>query len=183
VVTAAARFHGAIPLLACLICSGCSRTNQPEAATVPLQLDGRRWVAVQKNVRHHAGGDFIREYLPTGQTVADWKEIVTVQEFSTAMAKHPISARDFEAAFMNDLKKDTAHLDSNVLKDSDQNLLIAWKAQTDAKLGNENGLVRITQGPQSVDVIQYTSREALTEEQMKRWQAILANTQLDEIVR
>lgn len=99
------------------------------------------------------------------------------------MAKHPISARDFEAAFMNDLKKDTAHLDSNVLKDSDQNLLIAWKAQTDAKLGNENGLVRITQGPQSVDVIQYTSREALTEEQMKRWQAILANTQLDEIVR
>jgi hypothetical protein len=169
-------------LIAGLSCAGCSQANQPETSTA-LQLDGRQWVAVQKSALRRSGADYIKEYLPPGQTVTDWKEILTVQEFSTAMAKRPITARDFEGAFLNDLKKDNAHVDSNLLSESDHDLLFTWKAASDTKLGNEEGLVRVSERPQGIGVIQYTSRDPMADEQLKKWQDILAHTDADSIAR
>lgn len=47
-----------------------------------MDVDGRRWTPVQKNVTPVHGKDFTIEFIPTGQNVNDWKEMVTVQFFA-----------------------------------------------------------------------------------------------------
>jgi hypothetical protein len=158
-------------------CSACHTVAHflpsHSVAVENLQLDGKDWVPLQKQVSTERGRDSLLEYLPAGQTLANWQEMVTVETFSTAMAHRPVHALDFRKSFMDKLSRGNAHVGSYVVAENGRSSMFAWKALADPLMGDQSGLVRVVEQPGGLQVLQYTARQSMTEEQLKRWRPIL----------
>jgi hypothetical protein len=157
------------------ICSGCQHAIEP-AAPAAYKLDNRQWLPVQKNVRPQPGKNFVLELLPAGQSLENWQELVTVEDFSTP--KEPIAARSFEKAFLDKLAAGHPGVGYHVIVDSPGMLIFTWQAVSDPRLQSQQGLVRVSSSPQSLHVVEYTSKQALSDEQVENWISILKSNTL-----
>lgn len=92
-----------------------------------VEVDGRQWAPIQKNVTAIRGKDFTVEYIPVGQSLDNWEEMVTVQFFAFNHAQQlvannageknstgrpnsqtDITAQRFETIFLEGLRQGAA---------------------------------------------------------------------------
>lgn len=140
--------------------------------TIPFSDDSRSWELVREE---EVDGQGIIEYMPQGQTVKDWKEVVTVQYFSSDQ----IQPKQLFQLFMADLDKQVGDgtLKTAMFKDVDDNVLASW---TLTGTGHDQAeLVRIFRNQDKIAIIRYTTRGGqLSPADITLWKTILENTQI-----
>lgn len=185
-----------------ILCTACQKPT--EIRNVSAKLDDRTWIAVQQNIRTGEGKDYTLELVPEGTAKNDWAEIVTVQYFWTG--KQSISPRQYEASLLENLKRvkpqkksqnflpwssqqegpgpaRTRNIRHQVLSEGENALLFSWQAVLDPELSNQQGLIRVARLPEGIAVLQYTTKQPMSEDTTTKWRQILDGGRLQELVR
>lgn len=77
-------------------------------------------------------------------------------------------------------KREITH---RVLSESPKELLFTWQANNDPDLQNQQGLVRVAGARDGIEVLQFTSKTPLPDKQVQHWQKLLAESELQSLVR
>lgn len=141
--------------------------------TIPFSDDSRSWELVREE---EVQGQGIMEYMPKGQTAKDWKEVVTVQYFSSDQ----IQPKQLFELFMTDISKQVGdgNLKKQVFQDTDTNVLASWTLTGTGH--DQTELVRIFSNQGTIAIVRYTTRATEpNSSQLTLWKTILEKVQVN----
>lgn len=91
-------------------------------------------------------------YVPRGQTVQHWNELITVQYYPN-YAK--ASAKEFMNHFLAHLHKNEPKVKTKYLSSSPNNAVAEWSISNAKTCPDQYGLERAMKGPQAMHIIHY----------------------------
>jgi hypothetical protein len=136
------------------------------------KFDGRAWTVghQQSNERQS-----ITEYVLPGQTVDNWKEMVTSEVFFQPM---PIPA--FVERTHASLARGCPSLDWTVIRQDEKTAVIEWRDSGCGGFEPSSELARYTIDEVGLYRLAYTVKGTLQGERRKQWMAVLGQTPLAE---
>jgi hypothetical protein len=136
------------------------------------KFDGRRWTVghQQQNSKRS-----IIEYVLPGQTVENWKELVTSSLFFQAVPLAP-----FLEKLRASLSQDCPSLVWTVIQQHEKTAIVEWRDSGCGGFEPTSELDRVTIEGASLYRLAYSVKGPLTAERRKQWLAILGQTPLVE---
>ncbi len=148
-----------------------SGTSGAAALTIPqerIQVSfGERLWLVAREVKQDS--KYSADYLPQGDSLPDWKEIVTIQAFGGIQDKG--SPEEFALAMKKHFNEwGGDKLTWNVISSSDTECLYQWQIVGKEKFPDQYEIVRIIKGSEGFHLIHYAKRTSVIDEQERqRW--------------
>lgn len=128
-----------------------------------IQFDGRAWKAVWGE---HKEAITTIEYLPLGQDINHWKELVTSQ-FFPGLAE--VSAKEFANRFLADLKKTGVLYKSHFIETKPELVIFEFQVQEPKNL-QQDELQKIVKTPEGIYVLHYAIKKTnMTSANRKKW--------------
>jgi hypothetical protein len=148
--------------------AGTARTASGGAS--PPKFDGRGW-----SVGNHAKSarQELTEYVLPGQTVENWKELVTSTVYFDP--RHSVPLGRFVDQIHASMSNGCPSLVWNVVRQDDKTVVFEWRDSGCGGFPPQNELDRLTLGPLGVHRLAYAIKlkGPLSSEQRKEWLAIL----------
>lgn len=147
------------------------------AITVPVKFDQRKWNLAYQNADKTIS---VAEYVPEGQTIDNWKELLTVQAFphSDTNASPETLATAVKISIQQQCPKQFADL--GTVKAGDQ-VFYEWFVKGCAKVSDQHEIARILTSGNSYYSIHYAVRQsALTNAERAKWVALIGSVALPQ---
>ena len=123
--------------------------QDPEVVSLPFGLDNKEWEIGWQN---HTDACYICEFVPKGQTVENWKELVTLQFYPNLQK---CSAQDFMKAFLSRLNKDEPKVRIRPISSSSDNAVVEWDVLNSKNNPDQYEVDRVIKGEQGLHMIHY----------------------------
>jgi hypothetical protein len=136
------------------------------------KFDGRGWT-VGNQQRNEMRS--ITEYVLPGQTVDNWKELVTSEVFFK-----PIPMKAFVEKLHASLAQGCPSLTWNVIRQDEKTAFVEWRDSGCGGFEPTSELARLTIEPGGLYRLAYSVKGSLKTERRKQWMAILGETPLAE---
>lgn len=121
----------------------------------------------------------IKEYLPKGQNLQNWSEMVTVQSMEGLQKEATVQA--FQDKVQSYLIRTCPNLKWKVLSSSENESLYEWSIQGCSSQPDQSEIARIVRTNESIHVWHYVIKQApMPEEKHKTWKS---NLEAIEIVQ
>lgn len=137
--------------------------------TLRLYFDERPWQLGADNAKLNV----FHEYVTGGQTVDNWRELVTLQMYRGRQTK--VAADEHANAFIALLRKTCGgKAVITVIRSGPADTLFEWRINGHAQISDQHEIVRVLAGQQALIVIHYAARTpALAAADRRKWIAIL----------
>lgn len=137
--------------------------------TVRLYFDERQWQLGADNAKNN----IFYEYVTDGQTVDNWKELVTLQMYKGRQTK--VTAAEHADMFIALLNKTCGgKAVVTVLRRDPADCLFEWKINGHARISDQHEIDRVIAGKQSLIFIHYVAKTpALSAGDRRKWIDIL----------
>ncbi len=137
-----------------------------------LKFDNRAWKAVWGE---HKEAITTIEYIPVGQNINHWQELVTSQ-FIPGLAE--VSAKEFANRFLNDLKKSGVVYSSHFIEKQGKTVIFEFQVQQPKNL-QQDELQKIIKGSDGIYVLHYAiKKEDMGAKNRQKWFKLLKNSTL-----
>jgi hypothetical protein len=161
-----------------LIIGNASAINPQEVKygdTVKLYFDEREWILGADN----AQTNIFYEYVTDGQTVNDWKELVTLQMFKGTQNK--TNAEGFAKTYLSMIQNACGNeLAISVIRSNPSDYMFEWKVNDHPKFDDQYELDRVIAGRESIVFIHYTIKtNTITPENRAKWIEIIDKASLE----
>jgi len=147
---------------------GTSNAKKPVEAPEPwsFRFDDREWhLGNQAANRQEA----VREYVLAGQTVDNWKELVTSHSFA-----HGVPPRDYFEQVKAGLSRGCPSLTISVLEESEDNMLYEWRHDGCHGYPPQHQIDRVTRSGKGMLQLSFVEKTPqLSQEKRTAWLAIL----------
>jgi tetratricopeptide (TPR) repeat protein len=130
-----------------------------------LAFDGRPWRRVTQRTD---GRTILEEYLPEGETLDEWTEMVTLRSTPRGEVETPLDAVAEGAYAWVEPRVVDGDFEFRVLDSRDDELLYDWSLQDDAASVDQLELVRVVRGVAFVHMLQYATRASPNVAQPRR---------------
>ena len=154
---------------------GCATTQHRQEA-IRWSFENAHWVlGYSKEVK---GKYSIIEFVPKGETVEDWSELVTIQDFANISGS--------PETFLNQLKSLREKLCPgstiwNVIAKDEHSILYVWKAKPCAGWPDQHEISRILDGKWNRWRIAYTAKvQEISKEKRNKWIQSLSKATIEE---
>lgn len=145
-----------------------------ESVKVNFALDERDWEVGYQNKTDDM---YILEFVVKGQTVDNWKELITF-EFFPGLQKR-INCEQFAEGFVEHLKVTEPKTEVDVYYAKPNDTLIEWGVNGSKKNPNQDELDRFILGKQGLHVIHYVKKTTeLTDAERNKWIKFLQSATL-----
>jgi hypothetical protein len=146
------------------------------AAPAP-RFDGRGWTVGN---HQQSGSQILSEYVLPGQTVEDWKELVTTTTYLDA--RHAVPLASFVDRIHRSMGQGCPSLVWTVIQQDDKRATFEWHDSGCGGFPPQAEMDRLAVGDQGVYRLAYAvkTKTALPAEKHKQWLAILAQVPLAE---
>lgn len=165
-------------LLICslLILSPVATAQFEERLVLNFQIDQpTQWV--QGWSRQDETG-YMLEFVPKGQTVENWQEMVTLQFYPGLQSKTtPANFRDF---FLSRLKGQAPSVKTNLISESADEVIFEWRIDNAANgQSAQHELDRIVRGNQGIHMIHYVAKVSeLNSASRQKWLNFLRSSKI-----
>jgi hypothetical protein len=144
--------------------------------TANIPFDGRDWIA-----GHHDANEYqtTTEYVPQGQTVDNWTELVTVSEFFGIQDK--TTAEQMMSDMLQIAQENCSGVKKNLVQSLTDGVIFEWettgcKVEIPGANAPEFDISRIVFTKDRVFMMQYASKTRPTAEKREQWIKILASS-------
>ena len=157
-------------VVAMLVAASLGTSNAKKPVEVPerwsFRFDDREWhLGYQVANRQEAA----REYVLVGQTIENWKELVTSHYFA-----HGVPLRDYFEQVKAGLSRGCPSLTTSVLEESDDNMLYEWRHDGCQSYPPQHQIDRVTRSGKGMLQLSFVEKTAqLSQEKRTAWLAIL----------
>jgi hypothetical protein len=160
--------------IALLFLSNAGVYAQPyESVSLPFGLDTKEWNIGWQN---HTDDCYICEFVPQGQKVENWKELVTLQFYPNLQN---CSAPDFMKAFLKRLQKDEPKVTIRPISSSYDNVVVEWHVSNSKKNPDQYEVDRVLKGEQGLHMIHYAIKtNDWIESERTKWLTFLNNAKI-----
>jgi hypothetical protein len=118
------------------------------------------------------------EFVPKGQTVEDWKELVTLQFYPGLQNR---SSADFMNAFISKLQSDEPLAKAEMISSSPDDTLMEWNVLGSKENADQFELDRVIRGKQGLHMIHYAVKtSSLSPEERSKWLNFLRTARLSD---
>lgn len=136
---------------------------------IKFDFDGRDW---DLDYQAQEGSSMIYEWVPRGQSVENWNELVTVQAFGGIQAV--MSADKFMETMRDGMSKICPGIEWNILSNRRSDVLYDWQIEYCTGHDPQYEVARILVGREAIYVIHYATKHIPIESAVKqRWITIL----------
>lgn len=126
-----------------------AQAETTELISLPFGIDNKKWEIGWQEQKPEL---FMYEFVPNGQSVENWKEIITVQ-FYPALKK--LSAADFLNTFLSDLQKSEPGVNIKIISASNDNAVAQWNLANSKTNNDQYELDRVIKGKKGLHMIHY----------------------------
>jgi hypothetical protein len=146
------------------------RNSITEGVVVPVpndELNGK-WVEAYKVVA--PSGAWVLEYIPKGENVENWSELIQIQYLPQASygGRH-LSASTFANAFESAIKEKFPDIKLTITPKSDDNVLIDWSLPKDIQGEKaQHELAQIISTPDGIYRVAFTKKVAQLDPELKK---------------
>lgn len=182
----------ALAAVACALCA-CS-SDVTEDKPLSINLNGRIFSAIKhsapaKSWRRRVPAALARmlppeelpftlvEFLPAGQTIDHWQELVTVESFEAPRAANTAK---FAAAFAAQLEAEHSSTRCTVEDERDKGCVVRWQADA-AQQPGDCGVARITLAHDRLCLTQYACLRPTGDDEQKNWLQALDDCHLETL--
>ncbi len=144
-----------------------------EAVSLPFGLDDKEWELGWSN---ESPTGLMTEFVPKGQNVENWKELVTLQTFTNLKAN---SASQFLNDFLSGLKEKEPSVKINLIAVSPDEAMVEWNILNSKQNPDQYELDRVIKGKQGLHMIHYAVKGSkLSNSQRDKWLNFLRSAKL-----
>lgn len=137
-----------------------------------IHFDSRAWKAVWGE---HKNAITTIEYVPVGQTINQWNELITSQ-FIPGLSD--VSPQEFAHRFLADLKKSGVVYTSKIIDKQKTYLILEFQVQQPSNL-QQNELQKIVKTDEGIYVLHYAVKKSdMGDKQRQAWLKNLQNSSL-----
>ncbi len=116
------------------------------------------------------------EFVPKGQTVDNWKELITLQFYPKLKN---VQVAGFETTFIRELAAHEPQAQAKQISTSPEDVLFEWKVVNSKLNPDQFELDRIIKGKEGLHMIHYAVRtSALSDNEEKKWLNFLRSAKL-----
>ncbi|WP_312201054.1 hypothetical protein [Anaerospora hongkongensis] len=143
--------------------------------TVKLYFDEREWKLGADNDKTN----IFYEYVTDGQTVNNWKELVTLQMYKGMQNK--VSAEQFAQGYLSMLYNACGDkLKISIIRKDSSDYLFEWKVNGHPKVDDQYEIDRIIVGKESIVFIHYVIKTSMvTPDNRMKWIQIINKSTLE----
>lgn len=143
--------------------------------TVKLYFDEREWKLGADNDK----ANIFYEYVTDGQTVNNWKELVTLQMYKGMQNK--VSAEQFAQGYLSMLYNACGDkLKVSIIRKDSSDYLFEWKVNGHPKVDDQYEIDRIIVGKESIVFIHYVIKTSMvTPDNRMKWIQIINKSTLE----
>jgi len=147
-----------------------------ESIKLNFALDERDWEVGWQNKTDDM---YILEFVIKGQTVDNWKELITFEFFPGL--QRSINCTQFAEGFVQHLKQSEPNTRVTVLYSKPNDALIEWVVTGSTKNPCQDELDRFLLGKQGIHMVHYVKKtKSLTEAERNKWIKFLESATLIE---
>ncbi|MCC6758925.1 MAG: hypothetical protein IT395_04790 [Candidatus Omnitrophica bacterium] len=145
-----------------------------------IPFDGRNWIVGSHDANEQQS---ITEYVPEGETVDNWTELVTISEFFGLQDQ--ITPTQLMTSMMQMAEENCSGVKKNILQtEGTESILFEWetkgcKAEIPGGSAPEFDISRIIVGKDRIFIMQHASKKALTAEKRDQWIMIISSSVFD----
>ena len=157
-------------VVAVSVAASIGTLNAKKPVEVPerwsFRFDDREW-----HLGNQAGNrqEAVREYVLAGQTVENWKELVTSHYFA-----HGVPLRDYFEQVKAGLSRGCPSLSTSVLEESDDNILFEWRHDGCQGYPPQHQIDRITRSGNGMLQLSFVEKTPqMSQEKRTAWLTIL----------
>lgn len=167
--------------IALLLATGLSQSvvsasEWTESIKVNFALDDKQWDLGWSNKSEDV---YILEFVPKGQTVENWKELITF-EFYPGLQKK-INCSQFANGFLQRLTTDEPKVRVMSYLDKPDNAIFEWVLNGSAKNADQDELDRCIFGKQGLHMVHYVKKtKSLSLAERTKWRKFLDSATLTD---
>jgi hypothetical protein len=137
---------------------------QWEAVSLPFGLDNKDWEMGWENKTEVV---YICEFVPKGQKIESWKELVTLQFYPKLQN---CSAQEFMKAFLKRLHKDEPKVKIRPIASSFDNAVVEWNVSNSKHNPDQYEVDRVVKGEEGMHMIHYAVKTSdWSESERTKW--------------
>lgn len=145
-----------------------------ESIKLNFGLDPKDW-EVGFNQKTETG--YIVEFVPKGQTVENWNELITLN-FFPGLEKR-VDCDEFAEGFVDQLKESDPKIKVTVIKAEEDNTIFEWSVNGSTKNPDQDELDRVIRGKQGLHMVHYVKKcKSFTEAERIKWLKFLDSATL-----
>ncbi|MBX9770243.1 MAG: hypothetical protein K2X29_02670 [Candidatus Obscuribacterales bacterium] len=145
-----------------------------ESIKVNFALDDKQWELGWSNKSETI---YIMEFVPKGQTVENWKELITFEFYPGLQKKANCS--QFTNGFLRNLRINEPNVKVSNYVDKPDNVIVEWVLNGSAKNADQDELDRCIFGKQGLHMLHYVKKtKALTPGERTKWLKFLESATL-----
>ncbi len=168
-----------ISVIAMFIAAGLSQQavsagEWTESIKLNFALDDKQWDLGWSNKSEEI---YILEFVPKGQNVENWKELITF-EFYPGLQKK-INCSQFANGFLHRLKANEPNVKVSSYLDKPDNVIVEWVLNGSPKHADQDELDRFIFGKQGLHMVHYVKKtKSLTPAERTKWLKFLESATL-----
>ncbi len=144
-----------------------------ETITLPFGLDNKEWDLGWQNKTDTTR---IVEFIPKGQAVENWKELVTLQFYPGLQSYAP---GDYLSAFLGHLQSTDSQVTSKIISTSADDALAEWHILNSNKNPNQFEVDRVVKGTEGLHMIHYAIKTSnWSDDERTKWLNFLCSAKL-----
>lgn len=141
-----------------------------------FDFDGRNWKIGYKKANSQKS---FTEYVLEGETVHNWSELITVQEFAGLQERR--TSEECMEFMKEEIAKLCSQVEWNVLNKNDKDITYEWKITNCLGQDDQHEIARIISGKEGIWVVHYaTKKTPVSTERRQEWIKILNSVTLLE---
>ena len=140
---------------------------------VDLKFDNRSW---KVGWSQEKGAQRMVEWVVDGQTVENWKELVTEQFYPNLKGVPP---KQFSEGFLKQLKGASPGVWINQISDDGRECIIEWRTINDPQNPPQHEIDRIFSGSEGLHVVHYVVKQAeMPASERSKWISLLRSARI-----
>jgi hypothetical protein len=146
-----------------------------ELVSLPFGVDNKDWEIGWSNKTERSA---MYEFVPKGQTVQNWKELVTLQFYPGMQDR---SAADFMKSFLALLQSDEPLAKAEMISSSPDDTMMEWNVLGSKQNADQFELDRVIRGKQGLHMIHYAVKtSSFSSADRSKWLNFLRSAKLSD---
>lgn len=155
------------PLTCALLASFLSQASVAQGSLPIPDVENGRWELAYSQVEKEGA---IFEFLPKGETLEDWNEMVTVQYFSYELIAGKISPLEFMMKVRSDTTELFPSVQWNVIAAKDSEVVYEWSLAGSPLADDQHEIARLADETLGISRLAYVKKTGrLPHEERAKW--------------